>query len=125
MRSRRSPGWRIASRGGPHSCSPPTPTSFFPPPTFSFRSPPETDPSRVLAVLSDWWGGRDLSHLLPRLYFQHFNDTSFIVEQLADGGIHSALVAFLIGFMSQTDPRVAYIHFVGVHPADRRQGPAL
>jgi pimeloyl-ACP methyl ester carboxylesterase/ribosomal protein S18 acetylase RimI-like enzyme len=85
-------------------------------PAFLLRPPTESDHPRVLAILSDWWGGRDLSHLLPRLYFQHFNDTSFIVEK--DG----ALAAFLIGFMSQSDPRVGYIHFVGVHPAHRQAG---
>jgi pimeloyl-ACP methyl ester carboxylesterase/ribosomal protein S18 acetylase RimI-like enzyme len=89
---------------------------------FTLRIPVESDHARVLAVLSDWWGGRDLSHLLPRLYFQHFNDTSFIVEK--DG----ALAAFLIGFMSQSEPgagtpfRVGYIHFVGVHPEHRKAG---
>ncbi|MGH2522676.1 MAG: GNAT family N-acetyltransferase [Anaerolineales bacterium] len=80
----------------------------------TLRAPTESDHARVLAILSDWWGGRDLSHLLPRLYFQHFTDTSFIIEQ------EGRLVAFLIGFMSQSDPRVAYIHFVGVHPEFRR-----
>ncbi len=78
----------------------------------------ESDHARVLAVLNDWWGGRDLSHLLPRLYFQHFNDTSFIIEQ--DG----ELVAFLIGFISQSEPDEAYIHFVGVHPDHRKDGLA-
>ena len=84
----------------------------------SLRHPVESDHGRVLAVLSDWWGGRDLSHLLPRLYFQHFNDTSFIVEH--DG----ELIAFLIGFISQSEPGLAYIHFVGVHPEHRKQGIA-
>jgi ribosomal protein S18 acetylase RimI-like enzyme len=34
------------------------------------------------------------------------------------------LAAFLIGFLSQSDPSVAYIHFVGVDPALRRHGVA-
>ncbi|MBI3240935.1 MAG: GNAT family N-acetyltransferase [Chloroflexi bacterium] len=84
--------------------------------SFSLRHPTESDHPRVLAILSDWWGGRDLSHLLPRLYFQHFNDTSFIVEK--DG----ELAAFLIGFISQSESGVAYIHFVGVHPEHRKSG---
>jgi pimeloyl-ACP methyl ester carboxylesterase/ribosomal protein S18 acetylase RimI-like enzyme len=82
----------------------------------TLRSPTESDHARVLTALSEWWGGRDLSQLLPRLFFQHFNDTGFIVEE------NGALVAFLIGFISQCDPRAAYIHFVGVHPAHRRAG---
>ena len=84
------------------------------PSAFTICPPTESDHARVLAVLSDWWGGRDLSHLLPRLYFQHFNDTSFIVER------NGELAAFLIGFMSQSEPRVGYIHFVGVHPENRQ-----
>jgi len=84
----------------------------------TLRSPTEADHARVLSVLNDWWGGRNLRHLLPRLYFQHFNDTSFIVEK--DG----ALVAFLIGFVSQSEPGVSYIHFVGVHPEYRQGGIA-
>ncbi|HLE30665.1 MAG TPA: GNAT family N-acetyltransferase [Anaerolineales bacterium] len=83
---------------------------------FTLRAARESDYARVMDVMAEWWGGRDLSHLLPRLFFQHFNDTSFIVEQ--DG----TLVAFLIGFMSQSEPRVAYIHFAGVHPEYRRAG---
>ena len=99
---------------------------------FTLRAPTESDHARVLAVLPDWWGGRDLSQLLPRLFFQHFNDTSFIIEKpalsdpeprsVSKGEGDSALVAFLIGFISQSEPRAAYIHFVGVHPEHRRAG---
>ncbi len=85
---------------------------------FTVRATVESDHARILNVLSAWWGGRDLSHLLPRLYFQHFNDTSFIVEQ------NGALVAFLIGFVSQLEPGVAYIYFVGVKPEHRQTGLA-
>ena len=52
---------------------------------------------------------------MPRLFLQHFTDTSFIVER-ADGSVG----AFLIGFRSQSRPEVAYIHFVGVAPDLRR-----
>lgn len=84
----------------------------------TIRPPKESDHPRILNVMPTWWGGRDLTSLLPRLYFQHFTDTSFIVEK--DG----ELVAFLIGFISQSQPRVAYIHFVGVHPDHRKHGLA-
>ncbi len=94
----------------PHSHTPTLSSSL------SLRPLAETDHPRVLAVLSDWWGGRDLSPLLPRLYFQHFNDASLIVEK--DG----ELIAFLIGFMSQSEPGLAYIHLVGVHPEQRQSG---
>lgn len=76
--------------------------------------------------MDGWWanfggdaGSLQRSLLLPRLFFQHFTDSSCLVES-ADG----RLVAFLVGFVSQSDPEVAYIHFVGVDPALRRRGLA-
>lgn len=71
----------------------------------------------VISVLNDWWGGRQMN-LLPRLFFEHFQNTSYIMEK------DEELVAFLIGFVSQTDPNIAYIHFVGVNPNFRKQGLA-
>jgi ribosomal protein S18 acetylase RimI-like enzyme len=78
----------------------------------------ESDYYKVISVLNDWWGGRQMTHLLPRLFFEHFQNTSFVIEQNGD------LIAFLIGFVSQTDPNVAYIHFVGVNPEFRKCGLA-
>ncbi|MER6677548.1 GNAT family N-acetyltransferase [Streptomyces sp. NPDC000983] len=78
----------------------------------------------VLAVLDTWWGGlkgksgsTERALLLPRLYFQHFTTTSYVIES-GDG----ELAAFLIGFLSQTEPATAYVHFVGVDPALHGQG---
>ncbi|MFJ6433751.1 GNAT family N-acetyltransferase [Streptomyces sp. NPDC091416] len=84
----------------------------------------EDDHPRVLAVLDAWWGGlkgeagsAERALLLPRLYFQHFGTTGFLVE---DGG--GEVAAFLVGFLSQTEPEAAYVHFVGVDPALHGQG---
>lgn len=74
------------------------------------------DYARVIAVVDQWWGGRPMAAMLPKLFFVHFRDTSFVVEE--DGG----LVAFLCGFRSQTHDDEAYIHFVGVDPARRGAG---
>jgi len=57
-----------------------------------------------------------MRELLPRLFFEHFNDTSFAVGP--SGVVH----AFLVGFLSQSQPGVAYIHFVGVSPERRGEG---
>jgi predicted GNAT superfamily acetyltransferase len=70
----------------------------------------EEDHGTVVPLVNEWWGGRDMAWLLPRLFFQHFGDTSFAVEE---GG---ELVAFLIGFVSQAKEGEAYVHFVGVSP---------
>lgn len=75
-----------------------------------------TDYAPIIAVLDSWWGGRHMADMLPRLFFVHFRETSFVAEQ--DG----TRVAFLVGFVSQTYPTQAYIHFVGVHPDYRKQG---
>ncbi|WP_152400434.1 GNAT family N-acetyltransferase [Paenibacillus cellulositrophicus] len=80
----------------------------------------ETDYDRVIPVVNDWWGGRQMTHLLPKLFFEHFQNTSFVMEEKESG----KLVAFLIGFQSQTHQNEAYIHFVGVHPDYRKQGTA-
>ena len=92
----------------------------------SVRQPIVADHPRLLAVLDEWWGelggeaGRlERALLMPRLFLQHFADTSFICR--APG---SVVGAFLIGFRSQSRPEVAYIHFVGVAPDLRRHGVA-
>lgn len=72
-----------------------------------------SDYAPVIAVVDDWWGGRRMRDMLPKLFFAHFRPTSFVAE--ADG----ALAGFLCGFVSQTDPALAYVHFVGVDPARR------
>jgi predicted GNAT superfamily acetyltransferase len=80
------------------------------------RAAAPDDHARVIAVLDDWWGGRRMTDMLPRLFFTHFHDTSFVAER--DG----ELAGFLVGFLSQSRPEEAYVHFVGVSPADRGSG---
>lgn len=75
-----------------------------------------SDYATVIASIDDWWGGRRMAAMLPKLFFVHFRDTSFVAEQ--DG----ELVGFLCGFRSQTFPDEAYVHFVGVSPAARGSG---
>jgi ribosomal protein S18 acetylase RimI-like enzyme len=69
------------------------------------------DYGRVIGRVNAWWGGRDMAPVLPRLFFVHFEGTSYVVDD--DDG---QLAGFLIGFLSQGDPEEAYIHFVGVAP---------
>jgi len=76
----------------------------------------EGDHARITAVVDGWWGGRRVADKLPRLFFRHFGDTSFVVEE--DG----EPIAFLVGFVSQSRAGEAYIHFVGVHPEYRGRG---
>lgn len=84
----------------------------------NIRSVHETDYHGVIPVIDDWWGGRHMTDMLPKLFFLHFQETSFVAEQ--DGQI----IGFLIGFVSQTYPTQAYVHFVGIQPEHRNSGIA-
>jgi GNAT superfamily N-acetyltransferase len=82
----------------------------------SIRHVEPADYEPVISVLNSWWGGRNMSDMLPRLFFVHFRGMSFVAQ--GAGGI----AGFLIGFRSQTFPEEGYIHFAGVHPDERRKG---
>jgi ribosomal protein S18 acetylase RimI-like enzyme len=82
----------------------------------TIRHAEPADYGSVIGVIDDWWGGRSMAAMLPKLFFIHFRDTSFVAEE---GG---RIVAFLCGFRSQTHDDEAYIHFVGVDPAHRGSG---
>ena len=74
------------------------------------------DYAPVIAVVDQWWGGRQMAAMLPKLFFVHFRDTSFVAEE------NGELAGFLCGFRSQTYEDEAYVHFVGVDPGRRGSG---
>jgi ribosomal protein S18 acetylase RimI-like enzyme len=76
-----------------------------------------SDYGRVIQHVNAWWGGREMAPMLPKLFFLHFEGTSFVAER-KDGTI----AGFLIGFLSQTNEDEAYVHFVGVAPDQRGSG---
>ncbi|EGW39299.1 GNAT family N-acetyltransferase [Desulfosporosinus sp. OT] len=76
----------------------------------------KSDYTPIISVVDEWWGGRHMADMLPKLFFRHFKDTSFIAEVDGDLG------AFLIGFISQSHSNEAYIHFIGVNPEYRTMG---
>ena len=59
-----------------------------------------------------------MSDMLPKLFLVHFQFASFVAEQ------EGKIVGFVTGFVSQTFPEEAYIHFVGVNPKFRKSGLA-
>ena len=75
-----------------------------------------SDYENVISVMPGWWGGRDLTSMLPKVFFMHFHNTIYIAE------LKNELVGFLVGFLSQTEDKVGYIHFAGVHPSYRKAG---
>lgn len=76
------------------------------------------DYTTIHSVMNDWWGGRQMADMLPKLFFIHFQETSFIIEK------DNEIAGFLCGFFSQTFEDEAYVHFIGVNPKFRRQGIA-
>lgn len=93
----------------------------------TLRTARESDYPAVSMAIAAWWdhpgfdtpeARRERAALVPRLWLQHFAETSVVAER--DG----ALVGFLIGFLSPGRADEAYIHFVGVHPEERRRGVA-
>ena len=80
------------------------------------RPATSADYDRVIGKIDTWWGGRAMSAMLPRLFFQHFQPWTSVAER--DGEI----AGFVAAFRSQTDPRQIYCHFIGVDPRCRGQG---
>jgi predicted GNAT superfamily acetyltransferase len=76
-----------------------------------------SDYGRVIQHVNAWWGGREMAPMLPKLFFLHFEATSFVAER-KDGTI----AGFICGFLSQTRDDEAYVHFVGVAPGERGSG---
>ena len=84
--------------------------------TLAYRRPTEADYPRIIRVVDDWWGGRKMDVLLPRLWLQHFTGTSWLAET-PDG----ELAGFLVGFLSPDHLDVAYCHMIATHPSLRGQ----
>jgi ribosomal protein S18 acetylase RimI-like enzyme len=87
------------------------------PSTVTIRHAQPSDYARVIQHVNAWWGGREMSPMLPKLFFLHFEGTSFVAERE-----DATIAGFLIGFLSQTSPDEAYVHFVGVAPDQRGSG---
>lgn len=83
----------------------------------AFRRPAEADYPGISRVIDDWWGGRRMDGLLPRLWLQHFTGTSWLAET-PDG----KLAGFLVGFLSPDQPDVAYCHMIATNPNVRLRG---
>lgn len=90
--------------------------------------------------MDDWWG-RPVRAVLPRLFLDHFAPASLVAEDPDAASVQASavpgsagrpetangddgLAGFLVGFMSPSRPREAYIHFAGVSPRHRRTGLA-
>ncbi|CAM9691774.1 unnamed protein product, partial [Choristocarpus tenellus] len=105
---------------------------------YHIRACKGSDYTPVIGKLNEWWGGREINMMLPRLFFDHFQSTSFVavatgsmeqrsLEELEPTKLETTEVddqiwAFLCGFLSPTKVGQAYVHFVGVDPTHRGKG---
>ena len=82
----------------------------------TIRNANPADYDQIINHIDAWWGGRRMSVMLPRLFFTHFRPWTYVAVQ---GG---AIIGFLAGLKSQTDPSLIYCHFIGVDPGFRNRG---
>jgi GNAT superfamily N-acetyltransferase len=73
----------------------------------------QQDYNQILEALPEFWDGRDTRHLHHPFLIHEFGNTAFVIR---DG---SRVVAYLFGFLSQTQP-VGYVHTVAVRASARR-----
>jgi ribosomal protein S18 acetylase RimI-like enzyme len=84
--------------------------------TVMIRRGEPNDYDRVIGSVDAWWGGRQMADMLPRLFFTYFRPWTFVA-------VHDdAIIGFLAGFQSQTNPRQVYCHFIGVDSRWRGRG---
>lgn len=76
------------------------------------------DFDQIIENLDQFWGVRNdkLLYVHHPMFFYEFGDTAFVVR---DAG---RVVAYIFGFVSQTDPKTAYGQVVSCHPEYRGQG---
>jgi ribosomal protein S18 acetylase RimI-like enzyme len=77
----------------------------------------ESDYPHITKNLNRWWGDRNMTSMLPRLWFKDFSQTSFVIRRE-----NFQPIAFLVGYISQADKSKAYVHFIGVDPEFRSLG---
>lgn len=69
---------------------------------------------QILDDLAEFWDGRDVHALHHPMFVHEFGNSAFVIR---DG---SRVVAYLFGFISQTEP-VGYVHLVAVRASARRR----
>jgi len=52
------------------------------------------DYETIICNLNEWWGDRNMTDMLPKLFFKNFNNSSFRIRNV------KAVLGFLIGFFT-------------------------
>ena len=65
------------------------------------------DYKQVIGSVDYWWGGRRMTPMLPRLFFEHFSETSFVAEMAQAEAVDepAEIVGFVCGFVSPSLPK--------------------
>ena len=84
------------------------------------------DHPRIRAVCDDWWG-RPVGGVLPRLFLDHFHDTSLVVERGEGRSVVWAINERSIAFhWARVGPHADYegpgVGLGAYHPANRTKG---
>ena len=74
----------------------------------------EQDYSQILDALHEFWGARDIRYLHHAFLVHEFGNSAFVIRDGAE------VVAYLFGFLSQTEP-VGYVHTLAVRVSARRR----
>ncbi|SRR5712692_2378604 len=82
------------------------------------RNAGETDFMSCVLIARRAWPEFKERESIYHLFCKFFSNTCFVCER--DGKVD----AFLLGFLSQVDTKLAYIHLVAVDPPAQRQGLA-
>jgi GNAT superfamily N-acetyltransferase len=72
------------------------------------------DYNQILDEHRDFWDGREIRHLHHPMLIMEFGNSAFVIRSGA------TVVAYLFGFVSQTEP-VGYVHLIAVRASARRQ----
>ncbi|CAN0458530.1 unnamed protein product [Laminaria digitata] len=67
------------------------------------------DYDRVIDSVDGWWGGRRMTPMLPRLFFEQFYETTFMAEMAQGEEVDepAAIVGFVCGFIHLGRPEVS------------------
>jgi ribosomal protein S18 acetylase RimI-like enzyme len=72
------------------------------------------DYNQILDELSEFWDGRDTRHLHHPFLIHEFGNSAFVIRD------RRRIDAYLLGFVSQTEP-VGYVHAIAARASARRR----
>jgi GNAT superfamily N-acetyltransferase len=73
------------------------------------------DFNQILTEITDFWGSARTLHLHHPILIYEFGNSAYVIRE------GNKVVAYLFGFLSQTEP-TGYVHLIGVRRLHRRRG---